>query len=459
MSKKRATSKAKKRQKTFLEGLRLFLTPAIWKEGHQAHTRPQRGCSWNIQPLVIVLLCLTWATGHSQEERFETARGFCVCLLPKRRRPGATRSGFLKALARLPMPVLFALARGIRLRILVLLAPVLVKDGFIAIGCDGSRIECPRSEELEKNLPSGGKSNAAPSMWVTALVHLSTGMLLAWFIGPGNANERLHLLQLLPTLPPLALLVTDAGYPSYQVFERLLRSEISFLLRVSSNQTFYTKEGTPIEKWEDGLVYYWTEEAKKTNQPPLPLRLICVREKRRKVDVWLVTNVLDSKRLTVEQAGKFYRLRWENEGLFKSYKRTLKKVKLESRTLTLIKKELQGSLMSLQLMLAMGTYAIMKKNNKRTKGASAEKNHEGAKVASAAKVGRVLRAEMKDPKSGKKGGGFLARLSQATRERRTRTTPKEKRPWPGRKPHTQPKAPILLTIDKDLTSLFDQQLG
>src|SRR5260370_12547856 len=216
MSMKRAARKARKRQKTFLESLRLFLTPAIWKQGHQAHPRPRRSGKWNIQPLVLVLLCLPWAAGDSPEERCETARGFCVTLLPKRRRPGESHSGFLKALRRLPMPVLFAVARGIRLRILTLLAPVLDKDGFIPIGCYGSRIECPRTEELERNLPSGGKSNAAPSMWVTALVHLPTGMLLAWFTGPGDANERLHLLQLLPTLPPLALLVTTPRYPTYQ---------------------------------------------------------------------------------------------------------------------------------------------------------------------------------------------------------------------------------------------------
>jgi hypothetical protein len=442
----RSSKKAKKRQKTILESLRLFLTPAIWKEAHQAHSRPRRACNWNIQPLVVVLLCVTWASGNSPEERFETARGFCVSLLPKRRRPGETRSGFLKALNRLPMPVLYALACGIRRRIFCLLAPVLVKDGFIPIGCDGSRIECPRTEELERNLPSGGKSNAAPSMWVTALVHLPTGMLLAWFTGPGDANERLHLLQLLPTLPALALLVTDAGYPSYQVFDRL-RSKVFFLLRVSSNQSFYTKEGTPIEKWVDGPVYYWTKEAQEKKQPPLPLRLICIREKRRKIDVWLVTNVLDPQRLSVEQAGKFYRMRWENEGLFRSYKRTLKKVKLESKTLPLIKRELQGSLMSVQLMLAMGTYAIMQNNKGRPK------------MASAAKVARVIRAEMKDPKAGKKGGSFLGRLSKATRDDRPRTTPKETRLWPGRKPHTQPKAPNLLTIGNDITALFDEQLG
>jgi hypothetical protein len=455
MPQKQAKKKEKKRQKTFLESLRLFLTPGIWKEGHQANRGQNRDCSWNLQPLVLVLFCLTWAAGDSQEERFETARGFCVSLMPKRRRPGKTRAGFLKALVRLPIPVLFALAKGIRSHIFTLLAPVLLKDGFIPIGCDGSRVECPRTANLERNLPSGGKSNAAPSMWVTALVHLSTGLLLAWFCGPGDSNERLHLLQLIQTLPPMALLVTDAGYPSYQVFDRLLHSDVFFLLRVSSNQTFYTKEGTPLEKWEDGPVYYQTEDAQKKGQPPLPLRLIRVSEKRRKVDVWLVTNVLDSTRLSVEQAGKFYRMRWENEGLFRSFKKTLKKVKLESRTLRLIKRELQGSLMALQLMLAMGTHAIMQNAKRRRKGEAKG----GAKVASVAKVTRLIRDEMKDPKHTGRRDRFCQKLSEATRERRVRTSPKEKRPWPSRKPHTQPKAPIILTVDKDANPLLYQQLS
>lgn len=446
MSKKRSDGKARKKQKMFVASLRDWLTPAIWKQGHQAHTRPQRHCTWDIQPLVLVLLCLTWANGPSQEDRFETARGFCVSLRSKRSRPGETYGGFLKALGRLPMPVLFALARGVRLRIFHLLAPILVRDGFIPIGCDGSRIECPRTAELERNLPSGGKSNAAPSMWVTALVHLSSGMLLAWFFGPGDSNERLHLLQLLQTLPAQALLVTDAGYPGYELFERLMRAEVHFLIRVSSNQTFYTTEGTPIEKWQDGLVCYWTDEAMAKGQPPLPLRLICIREKRRKVDVWLATNVMDAERLSVEQAGKFYRMRWENEGLFRSYKRTMKKVKLQSKTLSLLKKELQGSLIAVQLMLAMGTYAIMQKNKR------------GAKVASVAKIAKAIRNEMTGPKSGRKKGNFFDTLSNATREQRQRTTPKEKRPWPARKPHTQPKAPFILKIDYDLTHLYDYWL-
>jgi len=41
--------------------------------------------------------------------------------------------------------------------------------------------------------------------------------------------------------------------------------------------------------------------------------VIRVAARKRKNDVWLVTNVLDPKRLPAELAARFYRMRWESE--------------------------------------------------------------------------------------------------------------------------------------------------
>jgi hypothetical protein len=49
-------------------------------------------------------------------------------------------------------------------------------------------------------------------MWVTALVHLTTGIPWAWWLGRGNASEHDHLRRMIPTLPGRALVVADAGY-------------------------------------------------------------------------------------------------------------------------------------------------------------------------------------------------------------------------------------------------------
>src|SRR5262249_8417467 len=155
-------------------------------------------------------------------ERFETARAFCVALLSKRRRPGQTIQGFQKALAKLPTRVLRALAAGIRKVLALRLASRWFDDGFIAIGCDGSLVDCPRSAELEQRLGQCNKAGAGPTLWVTALVHLRLGVPWAWRIGKGTASERSHLLQMLDLLPPKALLVADAGYCGFDVAQRLV---------------------------------------------------------------------------------------------------------------------------------------------------------------------------------------------------------------------------------------------
>ena len=78
---------------------------------------------------------------------------------------------------------------------------------FEPMGCDGSRIECPRAAEREARVGPAGKKDAAPTVWVTAFVHLGTGLLWSWQLGLGNADERLHMRQLLAKLslhPPPA---------------------------------------------------------------------------------------------------------------------------------------------------------------------------------------------------------------------------------------------------------------
>ncbi len=112
------------------------------------------------------MLALTWAAGDSQEEKFETVRGYYVASHEARKRPGKILQGFQKALSRVPMRQLKALAAGVRHQIRLRFAERLLVDGFEPMGCDGSRIECPRSAELEARLRQAGKDDSAPTVWV-----------------------------------------------------------------------------------------------------------------------------------------------------------------------------------------------------------------------------------------------------------------------------------------------------
>src|ERR1700676_1289018 len=114
MKTKTASRRLRPHARSFVDCLREFLTPALWKQAHSQRASKRRSSRWSTQPLVLVLLFMTWSCGDSQPERFETAKAFCVACLPRRRRPGQTVQGFQKALAQVPMAVLRVFAAGVR---------------------------------------------------------------------------------------------------------------------------------------------------------------------------------------------------------------------------------------------------------------------------------------------------------------------------------------------------------
>jgi hypothetical protein len=335
MSGRPPRSRLRRAAGSFAGCLRQFLTPALLKQARAA-AGPRRRCRWELQPLLVVLLSLTWCTGDSQPERFETARAFYAALHPKRRRPGRTVQGFHQALCRLPCAVLRLLAAASRARLLAWGA-LLRHGGWLVLGCDGTALACPRTAELEQRLASaGGRPGpiaSPPQLALTALVHLASGVLWSWRLGKGAVNERDPLRALLPSLPARALVVADAGYQGYALACDLAAASVAFLIRVTSLSTLYPAEAgaAPAGGWEDGPAWYWPAEAQKQGLAPLRVRLLRVRTPGRKHDVWLVSNVLEPGRLSAAQAGRFYRLRWGSEGFFRCYKRTLGKVKLCGR--------------------------------------------------------------------------------------------------------------------------------
>ena len=443
MAQARKSGKLRPRGKTLPQTLREFLTPEIFKQVGKSFTRRKQP-KWDIHPLVYILLMMSWCCGDSLPEQFETARGFYVVCCAKRKRPGKTFSGFERAVARLPMPVLRGLAAALRERIVLVFGARLFYQGFIPLGCDGTRQETPRTEELEKRLGTFGKPGSAPMIWNTSIVHLLLGIPFCWRLGlGGKASERSHLVQMLSLLPKMALIVADAGYVGFDLIRQLIEKNIFFLIRMSSSATFYTEEMKPLETFEDGLVYYWPKSAQKENKPPIFARLIRIQSRDAK-DVWLLTNVQDSAKLPVALAALFYRLRWENEGFFRTYKRTLKKVKLMSRTVRMVHREAEASMIATQLLLCQGALAM-----------PASKTDDVPIMCSPRGVLLEIRREVRDLTF---HDDFTKRLTQAQRERRKRKTAKQKREWPRRKTHKPPKPPKLLRLTEDLKSQIQKHI-
>jgi hypothetical protein len=331
-----------------------FLTPRVWKKAHQAWQANHSPSRWRLQAIVWVLLAMAWGLGNSVEERFATARAAYVAHHLKARRPGQSLAGFLHALAHLPMPVLRTLSRCVTEQFADKFLDTARIGGWAPFACDGTRLACPRSEELQERLGQSGQEGSPPMVYLTALVLLPLGLPWVWRFGKGNADERQHLRSMLAHLPAKSLLVADSLYASYDLYESLQQRGMGFLIRVSKRSIFYTLDGDQrtgpeqLPRLRDRLVYYWPNKEKNTK--PLIVRLIRVCGK--KGDVWLTTNIMDNNQLSRKTAAQVYRWRWRNEGLFRQYKCMLGKMKLASRSVALVHREAEGGMLALQLLLA-----------------------------------------------------------------------------------------------------------
>jgi hypothetical protein len=253
---------------------------------------------------------------------------------------------------------------------------------------------------------------------------------------------------LIATLPRNALLVADAGYVGYHLLAALQTAGLSFLVRLSSRAPLYVPDKSTLKKTHEGLVYCWPRDMQQEELPPLPVRLWRLRGERG--DIWLITNVLDEQRLPRRTAGKFYRWRWRNEGLFRTYKRTFGKVKFMSRTVVQVHREAEGSLLATQLLLAQDAL---------TRPATASGH-----IASPSprKILIEIRTEIRNvtgmylgPRQAKT---YAQRLEAAHGRARKQQSPKIRRPWPGRQDHKPPGAPQILKMGTILKELMEKTL-
>lgn len=158
-SAKRAQRRAK-RSESLSGSMHQFLTPEVWKQVKQAASQHgcRKGVRWTLQPLIMIAAIMTWCAGETDADRFVLSRSFYVQVhCPKRQRPGKAFSGFCKAMLHLPMPVWWAFCDAVRSRVFHLLADRMTMEGWFPLGCDGSRMECPRTEELEQSLGKSSK--------------------------------------------------------------------------------------------------------------------------------------------------------------------------------------------------------------------------------------------------------------------------------------------------------------
>ncbi len=361
---------------------------------------------------------MAFDTADTLQDRFANVRQRIGWLFPKTRRVGKTYPGFVEALKRHSTVLLKRLSLCFRSHVLTVAGPHWWLEGFCAFAVDGSQVDCPRTQANLAGLGTRGKDPLGPSLWLTTLWHVGTGLPWAWRVDKATASEHDHLRQMLPTLPPQALLLMDAGFAGYELLQQILAAGHSFIVRVGSHRQLLRQLGYAVRETAT-TVYLWPHEHR--DGQPLVLRLICRGSGQGKV--FLLTN-LPKEQLSRKQAGRLYRARWGIEVYYRTLKQTLRRRKMLSGCPELARLELAWTLIGLWLLGLLGVAALIQKG-------------QSPRRLSAATALRVLRRCL----DGRLRGRLELAMAHAVRDGYQRHGPRASRHWPHKKHDSPPKAP------------------
>lgn len=350
------------------------------------------------------------------------------------KRLGRSYNGLVKALVRQADTVLPVLKNDLRRQSRLAWGPIPKTFGWILLAADGSKEELPRTEDQEKTFGIADNGQC-PQALLTVIVEVHTGLLWDWRIDRGDGSEKHHLQEMVQTLPANAptLLLADGYFVGYPLWSALQRARQAFLIRVGGNVHLLTKlfPDAVIERRGD-IVYAWPQTMHR-KCPPLRLRLIRLGDPGK--SIWLLTNVLHTKRLSKKAAGRIYRLRWGVELFYRTFKRTMNLVKLRSRSGMRGKVELEWALIACWVMCLTGLDALHRRH------------HDPCRISPAGLI-HVLRKALRQPSDKYTASSierFRRQLALARRDDYRRRAPKHSRHHPKTKntPQNQLQPPKL----------------
>jgi hypothetical protein len=282
-----------------------------------------------------------------------------------------------------------------------------------------------------------------PQIWLTLLWHMGLRMPWSWKSGPSHASERDHFKAMLTEqkFPTDTLFCGDAGFTGYELWKTIIDKGHSFLIRVGSNVRLIRKLGYVRESAD--LVYCWPDKAARSQQPPLVLRLLSVQTG--KCRMWLLSNVLDEKELSAEQAVELYKRRWGVELQFRSVKQTFGRRKLRSRSPERAVVELDWSLLGLWL---IQLFAVKEQ-------VQIGKLPQDCSVSLAL---AVIRTMVHCPAGVPGEAGLAEQLQEATLDEYRRTRPKKARYNPDYKDKPAAGEPVVQDATEEHKCLLQQYL-
>ena len=379
---------------------------------------------WTDRLLAVMAVLMAWQPGSALKDRFEACWQVVSGMYPTRRRGGHSYEGLIGALRDRSARLLRIVVPALRDALRAVAGRFWKIEGWIVMGVDGSRINCPRTSANQKAFGCAGVDKTGPQQFVTTVLHVGSGLIWDWRRGSGKDAERNHLREMMASLPPGALLLADAGFTGYELLKGLIASGRSFVIRAGANVHLLTELGYAVREY-DGIVYLWP--ANKRRQEPLILRLVVLHDGRK--GVYLLTNVLEESALSDRQVSQMYRRRWGIEVFYRSLKQTMEKRKMLSTSPGNASVELDWAMIGLWMLGLLTVQRMIRRRISPTDWS----------VASALRVVRRVMSG-RGPRRAAKG---LWALSGAIKDQYSRHTPKTARDWPAKKKLSPPEQPKL----------------
>ena len=385
---------------------------------------------WSAKYIVLAWMVMGWSLQTQLTERFREAGEFLGQCFARRRRPGESYQGLIKATRRLGPKVFHRFWECLRATVPARLSQTWTWFGWVVMAVDGSRIDAPRTRRNEKSLHRAGREKTHPQWWITWITHLPSNLIWDWRQGPGNSAERVHLRRMIRSLPKRGLLVADAGFGGFDLWWRLSRAGCDFLVRCGSTTTLLVEGAFQQIVREGGQQYVYLWPRKRRGRRPLRLRLIVLKRGGKRV--YLLTNVLDSTHLSRPMASKFYAARWGIETEYRALKQTMGRRKVLAKTPEPGAAELAGNILALAMLVLQAAIVL------------------AARIArlSVASALKVIREALETVRWSGRFPQFWALLRTAVKDQYRRHGSKRARDWPHKKREPPPGPPHLRRLSR-----------
>lgn len=466
--------KEKRRRKTKGDELGQMCEWVLPTDAPLACVKRHGNATWTPRGVVFLALLWAWSEKDQLTDAFNTALKSFRLMFGESKL--TTYQGMMKVLAKYTPSLMEALWPVLHQRMEEIGGRFWRVGGYVVLGFDGSRSSAARTKSNEGAFcaENYGKGRTAryrkkkskgmrrkknerkkpqppkPQVWVTMLWHAGLRLPWSWRLGPSDASERDHVMEMVEEgdFPEKTLFCGDAGFIGYRFWLAIVNANSDFIVRVGGNVSLLC-ETADIARDKSGMVLSWPKSMQ-GKQPPLRLRLENVRIGR--ANVFLLTSVLDREQLPPEQMKQIYKIRWGIEVEFRGLKQTLQRAKLRCHNSDRVLAELNWSIMAMGL---AELFAV-----KEQLSCSAEPDPAKRSLARAIRAVRDCindRLETSEP-----GEDFQSRLRRAVTDSYERSANKAARYRPAnpdKQPLGQPKLRKMTTDERKVMRQYDQNIA